>query len=623
MEALQQNIEKIRSNWKSRISFCKFEKNGTSRRIFFGTSIKYQFFRLTLVAVILLIIVQTWYYMSFSTATKDKTKLYTDNIVSQIEDTLSMQFDKVRNAATYFSYSSAVQLYMSTDDPFVMYDSKSMLDDMMRTVITINTEIVDVSLVDRFGKSLYTHVGITKNMSEMIDSILRKFEEYKGEKRLLYLNKNEFNAQSFLIYAMPVQYVNPDSRLGESLGYTIIYLEPRFLARVTKEGINPDIGELYIIDEEGEILESSTQINEDEKFSEEKVLDAYKQGKVVTRRKIGATGLEIIGAVKSVEVLKEYNFLIDIAMMMGIMTILLFIANGVAFGKNIGKPIAKLLSEINRAGKSNLYTRINVPYKNEIGTIAEHINNTLDSIENMSRKIYKTQQTLYETELNKKQTELYALQSQVNPHFLFNTLQCISGIAVSKDIPEVEEAALAMAEIFKYSIKEGNYVKVEDEVKIAEQYLKIIDLRLSGRLQWYIDLPPEMNKNITIKMILQPIVENAIYHGIEKRYEGGNLRIAGNIYNDHMLIEIWDNGPGFTRSNLEYTKRILSDMSELEAESAKRKRIGLANIQLRIKLMLGEEYGIDVFSSKNEGTLVKVKLPILTMNEAKSRIHTL
>ena len=221
--------------------------------------------------------------------------------------------------------------------------------------------------------------------------------------------------------------------------------------------------------------------------------------------------------------------------------------------------------------------------------------------------IYPSITHLYKSELVKNESEIYALRSQINPHFLYNTLQCMGGIALMNDQPVVAEMAANMAEIFRYSIKEGDKVSMEEEADFLRKYLDICDVRFNGRFKWRIELEEGLESLHIDKMILQPLVENAVYHGLEKRTApGGMLWIQGEKEGKSLIFRITDNGCGPDEEQLALRQATLENKELLEQERRARKRIGLVNIQSRLKLMYGDAGGL-TFGRKEGMTIVTVK----------------
>ena len=159
---------------------------------------------------------------------------------------------------------------------------------------------------------------------------------------------------------------------------------------------------------------------------------------------------------------------------------------------------------LNSSGDEDLTNGV-LLLENEIGDIAFHINEMLDEISRKNHLIFETERKLHENELLKNQAELKALQSQINPHFLYNTLQCIRGIAIQHHTPAIPQMTTAMAEIFRYSIRSDRMVPFREEIHSLENYLSIVQARYQGRIQSKVSIPEELRDIPVLKMILQPI----------------------------------------------------------------------------------------------------------------------
>ena len=283
---------------------------------------------------------------------------------------------------------------------------------------------------------------------------------------------------------------------------------------------------------------------------------------------------------------------------------------GWLFNQTIAHPIDRLIEEVAELGTNRRKKQITGKYHFQLTPLVDKMNEMLKNNAQMSQRIFDTQQRLYETELVKTESEIYALRSQINPHFLYNTLQCMGGIALMNDQPLVAEMASNMAEIFRYSIKEGDKVTVREETDFLKKYLDICDVRFNGRFRWEMEMEEGIGELPIDKMILQPLVENAVYHGLEKRTElGGMLWIKGRREGQSLVFSIIDNGGRLEGERLAKLQETLADRELLEQERRARKRIGLVNIQSRLKLMYGEEGGLTV-EGKDGKVIVTVRLPI-------------
>ncbi|GKX27673.1 hypothetical protein SH1V18_01530 [Vallitalea longa] len=216
-----------------------------------------------------------------------------------------------------------------------------------------------------------------------------------------------------------------------------------------------------------------------------------------------------------------------------------------------------------------------------------------------------------------KQAELTALQSQINPHFLYNTLDSIRGQALIDDNDEIAEMVEALAVFFRYSIsRKGDLVTLRDELAYIQNYMTIQQYRFNNRfsLEIYIDEEDQKAYDYFIpKLILQPIVENSIFHGLEDSLESGKVEIEVIVTDSNLILTVSDNGKGMdSKSLLELNRHIRASNQNLENNEERKKKhtgIALANIQRRIKLLFGEEYGLNVYSTIDQGTDVEITLP--------------
>jgi two-component system sensor histidine kinase YesM len=220
------------------------------------------------------------------------------------------------------------------------------------------------------------------------------------------------------------------------------------------------------------------------------------------------------------------------------------------------------------------------------------------------------QTQIYETKISRHKAELSALQSQINPHFLYNTLECIRSIGAVYESQEIMDISIAMADIFRYSIKSNRFVKVKEEIEIIESYLKIMKLRFPKRINYEIDIKNQIKNKKIIKMLLQPIVENAFYHGLESKTDGGKILIKAEIKDEDIIFLISDNGKGIKEEKLNLLNNSLNRVLKIEIEDFKKHGIGILNINKRIKLNYGEEYGLKLDSKIDQGTEVEIIIPV-------------
>ena len=240
------------------------------------------------------------------------------------------------------------------------------------------------------------------------------------------------------------------------------------------------------------------------------------------------------------------------------------------------------------------------------------------SFDKMVERTKQLIENVYQSEIYQKEAELNALQAQINPHFLYNTLQTIDMMAEEEGADEISDACQALSKIFRYSINRGQeFVHVQDEIVHIENYMLIQKLRFGGKLEVRYDIQNECRELYIVKLLIQPMVENAVVHGMENVLDKCHVTIRVYRKEDCLYAEVEDNGTGIAPGQLMELNEKLARSAEQkmvhEVDYVKNHRsIGLENTNARIKLYFGQEYGITITSEEGTGTKVCIKLPVRT-----------
>ena len=263
----------------------------------------------------------------------------------------------------------------------------------------------------------------------------------------------------------------------------------------------------------------------------------------------------------------------------------------------ISHPIKQLEESMKmvEAGDFDIY--IEVKGEDEVERLATAFNLMISKVRYLMGQIVIEQEA-------KRKSELDALQSQINPHFLYNTLDSIVWMAENEKSDGVITMVTALAKLFRISISRGkNIITVREEMEHAKNYLIIQKVRYKNKFEFEIIIQEEVLEYKTLKLILQPIIENSIYHGIEYMVDEGFIRISASITDGKLLYEIYDNGLGIEPEKL---KNLLEYKSKDNAWSG----VGVKNVHERIQLSYGTEFGLEIQSEIEEGTTVKIWLPL-------------
>jgi two-component system sensor histidine kinase YesM len=318
-----------------------------------------------------------------------------------------------------------------------------------------------------------------------------------------------------------------------------------------------------------------------------------------------AVGISDIYARDSNEQMSVYWITLISACMAVLISMFVLIVN-----RSVISPIVGITSFVRDIGDdyATKRLRLRAGRDNEIGVMAHGINRMLDNICQLNENMAKAQQKLYMDEIAKRQIRLAALQSQINPHFLYNTLDCIRGISLRENIRSVADMASAVSKIFRYSIKAADYVCIADELNCIKDYMTIISIRHNSRIAISYNIDALLLDLFIPKMILQPIVENAVFHGLEPKKGQGRVRIW--IFGDgeDIVFSVRDDGVGIDAGELARLRASLDADAVNSIAPTEKKSIGLLNIYQRLALAYGKNFFMRVSSEPALGTEVWIEL---------------
>ncbi|MCR5508864.1 MAG: sensor histidine kinase [Lachnospiraceae bacterium] len=308
------------------------------------------------------------------------------------------------------------------------------------------------------------------------------------------------------------------------------------------------------------------------------------------------------------EINNFYNKVFSYSIIAAIAVVLLFIFISYAISQSITKPVRELSKITEKVSRGDLSVRSEIDIGSEIGILSTSFNEMIDRLSHLLNQVRIEQESL-------RKAELELLQAQINPHFLYNTLDTIVWLAEANDQTRVVSMVGSLSKFFRTSLGQGkDEVTVRDELDHVRSYLEIQQVRYQDILDYSIEVPQELYDSPIPKITLQPLVENALYHGIKNKRGMGKIRITGKSENKCIYLYIEDNGIGMTEERLKLiSNRINTDISENgqpEKGGVSGELFGLSNVNERIKLKYGQRYGIHIDSTYGEGTTVTILLPL-------------
>ena len=320
--------------------------------------------------------------------------------------------------------------------------------------------------------------------------------------------------------------------------------------------------------------------------------------RLITIKTVNNIGWKIIGVSYMDEIVttkKEIGGFIS-WLLLAVLVLVLLIAGFMS--AKISQPIKRLDKSMRKVEQGDFDIHIPVRGEDEVGRLSRRFNLMVANIRELRDQIILEQEA-------KRESELEVLQAQINPHFLYNTLNSVVRMAGSGKSEDVITMITSLSKFFRISLSRGKrIITVREELEHVRNYLIIQNIRYKNKFEYAISAEEEVLSCQTLKLILQPLVENAIYHGIEMMADEGRIEISAGIADGKVLLEVKDNGLGIPPDKLD---GILSG----EAKSDEGSGVGVKNVHERIRLTFGDAYGLQIESQLEEGTSVKVWIPVL------------
>lgn len=362
----------------------------------------------------------------------------------------------------------------------------------------------------------------------------------------------------------------------------------------------------YLVDSQGNILLPYVDhlgLNSEIKNGSSNYSFVTDEGLIVIRRIMEGTDWKLIGIVPKNELIKKRSEIKLTLFLTGAISIILLTIASYYFSYRISKPIIRLSNQMKIVETGKLEEiEPKVYYKGEVKMLYSHFNHML-------RRINELIEEVYLAKINEKEAELMALQAQINPHFLYNTLDSINWMALKYNAQDIRQMVTALAKMMRYSLNNGeNFVSVKNEFKQVKSYIAIQEIRYRDKFKTQFEIEEEILDYVIIKLLLQPLVENAIVHGFNESDTKGNLLINGFIKDQHLVFEVINDGKMI---EIEKIRKLLNPSTQ-----EKPKNYGIRNVNDRLKKQYGDNYGL-TYDCANGYTKAIIRIPINKLKEGR------
>lgn len=575
-------------------------------------------------------------YSKFTTSTEERTSEYTAQIVHQINQNLDRNMEEMKRLSLMPLYDNSVlailrELGGSEQAPLYLSTEK-------RQKMTLYISSLSYSRPEVKGIQIMSLNGIVfsnldpSTMKAQVD--LRKEEWYSrvlagnGASVIIPSHRPDYYVDSSMDRYFSVARLLREPNTNLPLGVIKIDMKMEMIDQILTNMPFTKEGSLIIVNQQQELFyekrENETTPGYQALLQETAgLVHPGKSGRTISLQgqryllidNVSArTGLTVISMIPIDSLLKDSNDLRSFTIF--IAAIFLVVAGGLAsyFAYSLSKPLVSLKEKMLQVEQGHFHERVPVSSADEIGKLSEQFNHMVEEINRLVNEVYVIS-------LREREAELAALQSQIHPHFIYNTLEAINMMAIRAGNYDVSDMVSSLGKLMRYTVERGDgFVTLAQELESLSSYVRIQQTRLGDRIQVVMEVDESLRDAPIPKLLLQPLLENAIYHGIERQERGGTIWISVARDAEAMQISVRDNGKGMTQSELIRLRSSVSiPFHQNEAASSQRTGTALRNIYQRITLLYGEGYHLMMDSQAGQGSIFSLRIPI--ENEKRTMRH--
>ncbi|WP_366945183.1 sensor histidine kinase [uncultured Metabacillus sp.] len=548
---------------------------------------------------------------------------HTLQLIGQVNKTLESYASNMQNISYLLSMDLEINTFLSQKQPTTNQteDEVYSIRQFMQGLSTLYPEVAGILVVNSHGNYVSNELYSRSNENLTEESWYKEAVQNEGIFKIIGHPANRsitshVNYKNSEVVTVVRAIIEPETQ--EVKGVVLIDLKLRVIAEATKNVRLGKYGYLMVIDENGEEIYSPANplvkeipkrlLNSDDSgyFSEEVEGNTLQ----FIYQKQPFTNWTTVGIFSTDESIIEVKT-IHLYVISFVFFVCIFgITASYYLSNSMSKPIVQLMSFMRKVESGNLSIRYKGDRKDEIGMLGRSFNHMIVKVNDL---ISLTEQQ----ERQKREAELRSLQAHIKPHFLYNTLDTISWMARKRGADDVSEVVASLSRLFRIGLSKGNdIILLTEEITHIQSYLSIQKARYRDKLNYSIKLEPEIHDVTILKLVLQPIVENAIYHGIKERKGPGHIHIHAKEEQDQLVLKVTDDGKGIPSDKLEALREKMDSLYTVKEEKGKRVDFGygMMNVQARIKLTYGDQYGLTIDSILGEGTVVMIHLPIQRMS---------
>ena len=585
-------------------------RNLSARFIGKFSSIQSVIFATVAVLILSAVVIVTGVSMKFTnTSIFENSSEYTHTIIQQMNQNIDSYIDYMENIAYLISSNEDVQDYLF--DEKIDNEGRYRILNQLQTILDSRSDIRNVGIISKNGRMLINDGS--KSVNQDLDLNTQEWYATALEKPNGPILTSS-HVQHIISGERPwvitlSRGIRDRSGSGEKEGVFFIDLNYSAISGLCDQSTVGTKGYAFILDAKGNIVYHPQQqqlYNELQTENISLIMDTDEDtvltgtgndGKLYSISRSEKTGWTVVDCTNVKELLSKSRQAQSVYVLTAIILVIVALLFSRFMARSITLPIQKLRDSMKKVQEGDFsVSDVVVDSKNEIGSLTK-------SFDVMTHRIHELmEQNVHEQE-EKRRSELKALQSQINPHFLYNTLDSIIWMAEGKKNEEVVLMTASLARLLRQSISnEDEVVPIANEVEYARGYLTIQKMRYKDKLEFQIEVDSYILYIPLIKLVLQPIIENAIYHGLKYKESKGLLIVKGFMKDGNAVLQVIDDGVGMDEETLAH----IYDKHKVNYHS---NGVGVYNVQKRLKLYYGEDYGITYTSELGKGTTATITIP--------------
>ena len=521
---------------------------------------------------------------------RDRTIDLNDKILLQVEGKMEDFHDTLNHVATSMAYAPTTYDYFTMDSVARVMVSEDLSEIFSNTVL-LESDIAGIYLYDTSLNQIAA-MGKAADNPDFVQSLKKQMEF--GD--IFYLN--QAGVPFYTVY-FPVYDLN-NRQYGIQTGMCVMMMRTDNLSGLLEDSQATENTQVFLLDGNNQIIASrgNNGLEELDRSMMRSTDEFY-----VKVRSVRMDGWKVVSRIPESEMnssMDDGKKFVTIAYVLAFALLILLV--WFCYKRFVG-PLHQVDLFIQKI-VDRPEERMEIGREDEIGTVVQSLNHMLDARQKMNQEIQESQRRMYEAEIAKKQLQVLAYRNQINPHFLYNTFECICSMALYYEVDDIAEIAMALSKVFRFAVKGENIVSVEEEVSYIREYAKIIDYRFMGKIDVDIEMEDAVKEKRVIKLMLQPLVENAVFHGLEQKLEDGEVNVSIHMHGeDHIMFVVEDNGCGIEPARLVWMR------DNLDSRPTGQKGIGVANIYQRLKLFYGDDVVFQIESRLGEGTRITIIIP--------------